>query len=151
MNKMEVDNALSSNLKRLKSSLEKRKEKSVVEEKQINSPVSLKEQFKSNKSYTILKQILENSAANSKELLKYATEGISLFPAQPYVYLMQGKALNYQKNYKKALTTLNNGIDFVIEENMEAAFYKEMAISYRGLGNLKDEKKYLEKSKKIKS
>ena len=151
MDEMEADNALSSNLKRLKNSLEKRKGKSVTEEKQISAPVSLKEQFKSNKSYVILKQILENSIDNSEELLKYATEGISLFPAQPYVYLMQGKALNYQKKHKKALSTLNNGIDFVIEDDMESEFYKEMANSYKGLGNSKEEKKYLEKSKKIKS
>lgn len=151
MNDMEVDDALSSNLRRLKNSLEKRKEKSVKEEKQTDTPVSLKEQFKSNKSYAILKQILKNATLNPQEILKYTTEGIALFPAQPYVYLMRGKALNYQKNYKKALTTLNNGIDFVIEDDMEADFYKEMAKSYKGLGNVKDEKKYLEKSKKLKS
>ena len=84
-------------------------------------------------------------------MLKYSEEGIGLFPAQPFVYLMKGKALNYQKNYKKALTTLENGIDFVIEDNMEADFYKEMAISYKGLGNSKEEKKYNEKSRKLKS
>ena len=64
---------------------------------------------------------------------------------------MKAKGLIYQKNYKKALTTLQNGIDFVIEDKMEADFYNEMAKSYKGLGNSKEEKKYQEKSKKIKS
>jgi predicted Zn-dependent protease len=64
---------------------------------------------------------------------------------------MKGKALNYQKNYKKALTILQNGLDFAIEDTMEAEFYKEMAIAYKGLGNLKEEKKYTEKYRKLKS
>jgi tetratricopeptide (TPR) repeat protein len=150
MNVMEQDNALSSNFKKLKNNLEKRKEEVVVEEK-ISDAVSLKDQFKSNKSYAILKQILEDSKNNTEALLKYTNEGISLFPAQPYVYFVKGKALNYQKKYKKALLSLQNGIDFVIEDTMEADFYKEMALSYKGLGNFKEEKKFIEKSNKIKS
>ena len=150
MNFMERDNALSSNFKRIKKSLEKRKGKVLVEQKTKNVG-SLKEQFKTNKSFVILKQILVESKDNSEVLLKYSNEGISLFPAQPFVYLMKGKALNYQKKYKNALLSLQNGIDFVIEDETEVKFYKEMAISYKGLGNFKDEKKFLEKAKKIKS
>ena len=150
MNKMEHDNALSSNFKNLKDNLEKRKVKAVVKETKSDA-VSLKNQFKSNKSYEILKQILTESKDDVEELLKYSNEGIELFPAQPYVYFVKGKALNYQKKYKKALLSLQNGIDFVIEDDMEADFYKEMAVSYKGLGNFKDEKKFIEKSKKIKS
>jgi predicted Zn-dependent protease len=150
MNAMEQDNALSSNFKNLKNNLEKRKGKTVVEEKTIEV-VSLKDQFKSNKSYVVLKQILAASKNNTEDLLKYSNEGISLFPAQPYVYFVKGKVLNYQKKYKKALLSLQSGIDFVIEDTMEADFYKEMAVSYKGLGNLKEEKKLIEKSNKIKS
>ncbi len=150
MNDMEADNSLSVNLKRLKTSLEKRKGKSVTEEK-TNTSISLKNQFKTNKSYTLLKQILKESENDTNELLKYADIGIKLFPAQPFVYLIKGKALNYQKKYKKALATLKNGIDFVIEDQMEANFYQEMAKSYKGLGNYKEEKKYEKKSKNLKS
>ena len=150
MNDMEADNSLSANLKNLKNNLEKRKGQAVTEEKTNNS-IPLKEQFKTDKSYTILKQILKSVEHNYTELLRYADEGIGLFPAQPYVYLMKGKALNYQKQYKKALTTLNNGIDFVIENKMEADFYSEMSKSYKGLENFKEQKKYQEKSKKLKS
>ena len=149
MNKMEYDNALSSNFKNLKNNLEKRKAKAVVEETKSDA-VSLKNQFKSNKSYEILKQILAESKDDIEELLKYSNEGIALFPAQPYVYFVKGKVLNYQKKYKKALLSLQSGIDFVIEDAMEADFYKEMAISYKGLGNFKEEKKFIEKSNKIK-
>ncbi|MGB0879720.1 MAG: hypothetical protein ACPGTO_04055, partial [Polaribacter sp.] len=150
MNLLEKETGLSKNLKQLKQSLEKRKERLFVDNKK-DDITSLIHQFKSDKSYTILKQILKKSQNNSAQLLTYSSEGIALFPAQPYVYLMNGKALNYQKSYKKALSILENGIDFVIEDAIEADFYKEMANAYKGLGNLKEEKKYREKYKKLKS
>ncbi|MEO9571779.1 MAG: hypothetical protein ABJH82_11990 [Polaribacter sp.] len=151
MNVMEQDNALSSNFKNLKSTLEKKVNKKFVKQEKKSNSGSLIEQFKTNKSYNILKKILEVSIDNSAQLLKYSTEGIELFPAQPFVYLMNAKALNYQKSYKKALLSLQNGIDFVIDDEMEANFYTQMAISYNGLGNFKDEKKFREKSKKLKN
>jgi len=150
MNTMEQNNGLSTSFKRLKEGLAKRSNNSVVEEK-ITDGGSLEEQFKANKSYAVLQQILVAAKENPEVLLKYSDEGILLFPAQPFVYLMKGKALNYQKKFKNALISLQNGIDFVIEDTMEADFYKEMAVSYKGLGNFKEEKNFIEKSKKIKN
>ncbi|QVY64766.1 lipopolysaccharide assembly protein LapB [Polaribacter sp. Q13] len=151
MNRMQQINGLSSSFQKLKSSLEKRKNNPIVEEKTTDvASGSLEDQFKANKSYTVLKQLLLASKDKPEIVLKYAEEGIALFPAQPFVYLIKGKTLNYQKKYKDALLSLQNGIDFVIEDAMEADFYKEMAASYKGLGNFIEEKKFLEKSKKIK-
>lgn len=150
MDEMEEENALSSNFKNLKLNLEKKTRKTVKKQK-VNESDSLIKQFKTDKSYQVLKQLLELYKTNPQILLKYSTEGMALFPAQPYVYLMNGKALNYQKSYKKALLSLQNGIDFVIEDKMEADFYKEMAISYKNLGMTKEQKKVIEKSKKLKS
>lgn len=150
MNDLEQDNALPSSFQKIKDNLEKRKRKTTAKEKTGNV-VSLTTQFKANKSYTILKQIIEESGNNVQLLLKYSNEGIALFPAQPFVYLVKGRALNYQKKYKKALLILQNGIDFVIEDTMEADFYLEMAASYKGLGDFLEEKKFIQKSNKIKS
>ena len=149
MNTMEQNNGLSTSFKRLKEGLTKRNNKAVVKEG-ITNGSSLEEQFKANNSYAVLQQILIASKENPEKLLKYSDEGILLFPAQAFVYLMKGKALNYQKKFKKALISLQNGIDFVIEDTMEVDFYKEMAVSYKGLGNIIEEKKFIEKSKKIK-
>ena len=150
MNTLEDENLLSANLKSLKASLEKRK-KPKAEEKKLSDITSLINQFETEKSYTILEQILEISEDNATQLLKLSDEGILLFPAQPFVYLMKGKALNYQKNHKEALSVLENGFDFVIEDNMEANFYIEMAKAYKGLGNLIEENKYQQKADKLKS
>jgi predicted Zn-dependent protease len=146
MNLMEQDNALSSKYKKLKKKIEKTTTTFVVAKKDSNVDV-LKDEFKTNKSYVILKQILEAYIENPEILLEYSTEGIALFPAQPFVYLMKGKALNYMKKHKKALLILRNGLDFVIEDHIESYFYKEMALSYKGLGNRKEEEKFIEKAK----
>jgi predicted Zn-dependent protease len=155
MNVLESENVLSSNLKKIKKSLESRKDVKPLEEDEEEEELadidSLKNQFETEKSYQILEQILEIYKENPTELVKYSEEGISLFPAQPFVYLTKAKVLNNKKEYKNALTTLQNGIDFVIEDKMEADFYTEIAKSYKGLGNLKEQNKYQQKANKLKS
>jgi len=150
MNILEDENALSANLKRLRASLQQRKIPE-FKEKKLTDTTALIDQFKTDKSYKILEQILKFSENNPSEMLKYSEEGMLLFPAQPYVYLMKAKALNYQKGYKNALTTLESGIDFVIEDKMEADFYSEMAKAHKGLGNTKEAQKYQQKAEKLKS
>lgn len=150
MDTLENENALSVNLKRLRASLQQRKIPE-FKEKKLTDSIALINQFKTDKSYKILEQILKISENNPLDVLKYSEEGISLFPAQPYVYLMKAKALNDQKSYKSALTTLENGIDFVIEDKMEADFYNQMAKAHKGLGNAKEAQKYEQKAKKLKS
>jgi tetratricopeptide (TPR) repeat protein len=150
MNTLENENALSVNLKRLRASLQQRKIPE-FKEKKLTDSTALINQFKTDKSYKILEQILKISKNNPSDVLKYSEEGISLFPAQPYVYLMKAKALNDQKSYKNALTTLDSSIDFVIEDKMEADFYNEIAKAYKGLGNAKEAQKYEQKAKKLKS
>ena len=147
MSTLEDENFLSARYKKIKHNFEQRKEPSVSLDK-ILPTNSLESQFATNKSFSLLKKILEKNKENPLLLIKYSDEGILLFPAQPFVYLMQGKALNDQREYKRALLCLKNGVDFVIADDMEIAFYKEIAISYRGLGNFKEENKYIDKSKK---
>ena len=150
MKVLEKENVLPVRLRMLLNKFNEPK-KTIVKEEKTNDTSSLIIKFRSEKSYELLKEILQRFENNSIELLKYAEEGLSLFPAQPYIYLMKSKALNYQKKYKKALISLKNGIDFVIDDKMEAEFYKEMANTHKNLGNIKEEKKYRQKSKKTKS
>jgi tetratricopeptide (TPR) repeat protein len=150
MELLQNENALTSDLKRIKQRLNARK---IPEQKvlKLNDISVLQQKFEKDKSYETLEQILKISESNISILLKYSKEGIALFPAQPFVYLMKAYALNSQKMYKDALTTLKNGIDFVIEEQMEVNFYLEMANSFKGLGDVDEENKYKEKAKQLKS
>ena len=143
---LEEDNLLSSDLKKIKERLEKTNysetQKGIVSK-------DIYKRFETEKTYTLLKQILLATKDNSVLLLKYSKEGIALFPAQPFVYLINGSTLNVNREFKKALEILQNGIDFVIEDAMEALFYKEMALAYKGLNNKVEERRYMEKYRKL--
>jgi len=123
----------------------------VVASNKISENVDSKSLFEKERSFINLKTLLEELATeNNSDLLKYSEEGLTLFPAQPFVYLMNGKAYNNSKNFKKALVSLQNGIDFVIDNNeIEAKFYLEMARSYHGLNDIKKSNSYKNKAAKI--
>ena len=146
MKTLEEDNLLTSDLKKIKERLEKT---NYSETQKAKVSRDIYKRFETEKTYTLLKQILLATKDNSVLLLKYSKEGIALFPAQPFVYLINGSTLNVNREFKKALEILQNGIDFVIEDAMEALFYKEMALAYKGLNNKVEEKRYMEKYKKL--
>lgn len=113
--------------------------------------IDLVDAYKKNKSFKNLKDLLEKlDLEKSSELEIFSQQGIELFPAQPYVYLMNGKANNLKKDYNKALESLQNGIDFVIDDKkMELNFYLEIANANNGLGNIKEANKYTKKALKL--
>ncbi len=113
---------------------------SVEKVAKIKGLKDLIKEFETNKSFETLHKILTLSAnTNTSILLSYSQVGLELYPAQAYMYLMNGKALNQNNNFKKALEQLMNGIDFVVDNNvLEANFYDEIAKSYYGLGNKKE-------------
>lgn len=127
----------------LKKTYSRRKEKNDVQTVKND----LKQQFIKDKSFSTLKKLLLNlDVENNYELLSFSREGLTLFPAQPFVYLMNGKALNKKGNYKKAVSSLKNGLDFVIDDRkMETLFYKELVKAYKELGDKKNERKYAKK------
>ncbi|MGG6229743.1 tetratricopeptide repeat protein [Tenacibaculum sp. SDUM215027] len=119
--------------------------------KKVIESLDAKSLFEKEKSFINLKTLLDKLADdNDSDLLKYSEQGLTLFPAQPFVYLMSGRAFNNNKDYKKALETLQNGIDFVIDNNkIEAKFYLEMSKAYQGLNNVKKANSYKNKAEKI--
>lgn len=143
---LEEDNLLSSDLKKIKERLEKT---NYSETQKVKVSKDIYKRFETEKTYTLLKQILLATKDNSVLLLKYSKEGVALFPAQPFVYLINGSTLNVNREFKKALEILQNGIDFVIEDAMEALFYKEMALAHKGLNNKVEERRYMEKFRKL--
>ncbi|TYP99876.1 hypothetical protein C7447_101481 [Tenacibaculum adriaticum] len=142
---------LNSRLRRIYKRLIKTKKTPVQQENVVleNTESSLKDQFLKNKSFVFLKNLLNQfDKENNPELQQYSNEGMRLFPAQPLVYLMNGKAHNRKNDFKKAIETLQNGIDFVIDDvEMEKRFYTELLKSYKGLGDDKNISKYQKKLK----
>ena len=143
---LEEDNLLSSDLKKIKERLEKT---NYSETQKVKVSKDIYKRFETEKTYPVLRKILLETKEKPRLLLKYSKEGIALFPAQPFVYLINGSTLNVNREFKKALEILQNGIDFVIEDAMEVLFYKEMALAYKGLNNKVEERRYMEKFRKL--
>lgn len=112
----------------------------------------LKNKYKSNKSFNILKQLLIKLDDKKQylELEIESSKALELFPAQPLVYYMNGKAFNQQKQYEKALSVLQNGLDYIVDDaQLEADFYEEISLSFKGLGQNVNASKYLNKAKAL--
>ena len=113
---------------------------------------TLKKLYIDKKDFQILQQILMNELQNDlfESLRNDSEDGLELFPAQPFLYKMNGIALNKLGKYNEAISVLTIGIDFVIENNnMEADFYEQLSISYEGLGNKNEALKYKQKAKQL--
>lgn len=85
---------------------------------------------------TILLQLEAREFASARELSERALEN---YPSQPLLYLLNGTALNGLEEYEQAEEMLTFGLDYLIDDvAMEAEFYRQLAVTYQGLGN--DEK-----------
>jgi tetratricopeptide (TPR) repeat protein len=100
----------------------------------------LKEDFELKKDFESIKLLLEREYKTKQflELLQDSEKGLNLFPAQPFLYLMHGRALNNLRKYGEALKTLEDGLDYLIDDDlMKVDFLKEISLSYKGMGNNK--------------
>jgi len=113
---------------------------------------TLKKQYHQKNEYKILKEILIKEVTNQlfNDLHADSKNGLELFPAQPFLYKMNGLALNKLGKYSEAIDVLTLGIDFVIDNiEMEADFYEQLSISYKGLENYNEALKYKQKAKNL--
>ena len=145
---LELKGLGSSRLTRFKKTISNRN-KNETKQKMVEtknaSLEGLKESFKNSKQFDILKKILQEefNLKNTEGLYNYSAEGLELFPAQPYVYLMNGKALISQEKYKDAIDVLMSGIDFVIDDReMMVQCYEQLAIGYEAIGKNKKAEDY---------
>ncbi|MDJ0646882.1 MAG: hypothetical protein QNJ57_12945 [Flavobacteriaceae bacterium] len=112
---------------------------------QNQSLEELKASYVTKKTFPVLKEILSQEFDDDQflDLEKDSKEGLDLFPAQPFVYLMHGKALNKLKKYGEAIPYLKNGLDYVIDDpEIEADFYEELSLSFKGLRKNIEASKY---------
>lgn len=144
---LESKKMLNARLRSILKSLVKVTERKKVQKEKKVIAANFEKVFNETKSYKSLKKLLIHlDSKNDSKFLEYSKNGVDLFPAQPFIYLMNGKALNKNKNFKKAIESLANGIDFVIEDpQLLSKFYKELLKSYQGLGDKKNIEKYRKK------
>ena len=81
---------------------------------------------------------------------KKADDLTQLFPTQPQFYYYAGLAYNQTQNFKKAATTLETGLDFVIDDTaLEINFNIQLGEAYNGLGDMKKKEKYFTKANEL--
>ena len=100
----------------------------------------LRESYSLNKDYDNLKVLLEKEWKSDQylDLLKDSEEGLATFPAQPFLYLMNGRAYNSLRKHKYAELVLLEGLDYVIDDDkLKASFFKELSLSYKAMGQNK--------------
>ncbi len=155
LKKLEKDNNLPSHLIPLKLALlqETPLEEPTITTNIPNHPKSkldnLKKDYYLKNDYQSLKLVLERELKEKDylQLLKDSQDGIDLYPAQPFVYLMNGIALNSLRKYKDAVLIFGTGLDFVIEDySLEADFMDQLGLSYKGMGQNKKAVEYYNKA-----
>lgn len=105
-------------------------------------------------NFTLLKHVLllhldlkQYDAAQVK-----SDAAILKYPAQPLCYLINGTALNALQNPKKAISSLESGLDWVIENpTMEADFYLQLAKANALLNNTVKAKTFTDKANTLKN
>jgi len=81
---------------------------------------------------------------------KKAEEYLESFPTQSDFYFYAGLAYNQLKEYKKAKTILESGLDFVLENQpLELNFYKQLIISCENLNDKVKKEVYTNKLKQL--
>ncbi|HQK41011.1 MAG TPA: cytochrome C biosynthesis protein [Flavobacterium alvei] len=81
---------------------------------------------------------------------KKASSLVESYPTQPQFYYFSGLANNQLKEYKKAATMLEVGIDFVVEDIiLEANFNLQLGEAYNGLGDFKKKEMYFSKANQL--
>ena len=153
------DKALAtSKIKGYKQYLENRKK--AIEKTKVKPEIStetvdistLKKEYANNKEFKILQQILKIEQTTERFDLLYSDskDALELFPTQPFLYLMNGLALNKLAKYNEAIAVLSIGIDFVIDNNeLEASYYEQLSIAYEGLNKQNEALKYKQKAEKL--
>ena len=84
------------------------------------------------------------------DLAKKADDLTQFFPTQPQFYYYAGLANNQLKNFKKAATILESGLDFVVDDAaLEINFNIQLGEAYSGLGDSNKKEKYFAKADEL--
>lgn len=103
-------------------------------------------------NYSLLKNtlLLQIDTKKWEAAAMLSEERLTIFPAQPLLYLLNGVANNELQKAEKALSSLEMGVDFLLDDlKMELDFYLQMAKSYQMLGKQGKVEEYQNKAAKI--
>ncbi|HSD13215.1 MAG TPA: tetratricopeptide repeat protein [Flavobacterium sp.] len=84
------------------------------------------------------------------KVYKRADDYLQMFPTHARLYFYAGMAQNQLKNFKKAVSILNSGIDFVVDDiDLEINFNIQLGEAYNGLGDQNKKYSYFNKAEQL--
>ncbi|WP_372918361.1 tetratricopeptide repeat protein [Salegentibacter sp.] len=94
--------------------------------------------------------LLQIEAGRNEEAKKLSSEALEVFPAQPFLYLLQGVALNNLEEYGEAEEILTFGLDYLIDNTrLEIDFYNQLSAAYSGLEDEEKAAEFKEKADEL--
>ncbi len=99
-------------------------------------------------NYKLVKQTLRlqldlNQFEKAKNL---SDRSLEVFPSQPELYLLNGKANNKLQQWDDAIESLETGLDFLLDNpKIEIQFYNQLIEAYSKKGNIKKAKQFRQK------
>ncbi len=111
---------------------------------------SIKNQPEDFESFEFLMQLLVQQKQYDK-VEKYANQQVELYPTQASLYYYSGVALLNLNKTKEAISKLEEGADYVVENpTLEKEIYTQLALAYEKSGDLKKKEVVLKKIEKLK-
>ena len=96
--------------------------------------------------------LLQLDINDYKAVINDSERALELYPAQPILYLVNAVANNNTGEYKKAIDSLEMGLDFLIDNpNMEADFYSQLSLAYKALNNISKSETFAKKAQALKA
>ncbi len=83
-------------------------------------------------------------------IAKKAAVLVETYPTQPQFYFFAGLANNQMQRFKNAITFLELGLDYVVEDTvLEANFNLQLGEAFNGLGDFKKKEQYFAKANQL--
>ena len=104
--------------------------------------------------FKLLKDVLllQIDLQHYKDAVSQSEDALELYPAQPILYLINGKANIKLGSAKKAIENLETGLDFLIEnQKMEADFYTQLSAAYKLDSNITKSEAFAKKAQVLKA
>lgn len=103
-------------------------------------------------NFRIIKKILllQIDLDMFEEAESFSRENLELYPSQPILYLANGVANNNLNKPKRAITSLEMGVDYLIDDIiMEIDFYRQLSIAYKLDNNISKSNAFSKKAEDL--
>lgn len=89
-------------------------------------------------------------AGNYEQVKSLSQQALEIFPTQAWLFLMTGTAEIRLKEFKKAETSLQEGLDYLIDDpETERQFYRQLAEAYKGMNEMQKASEALKKAENL--